>query len=1187
MQFIDDRLNELETEKQELTEYEQLDKNKRALEYMIYESELSKTQVKLQALEELHEQDREIQNSLFEQINDYRDDINKKDQDYQTTKAIVGKYNTKIQDSKTNLEKSNSEYIHINQSIDEYMTKTKLNYEDKVNAVANIKLLKEQKLRLEEAIALNEPVYNEKKMVLDTHKTEYEFIHNKVNHLYNKQGMNKQFKTKKERDVFLSEQIRTLQRSLETQQNVYNQLDDDVHQLTSKYNHDTNALETMNQSISVDKSRLQDINMELHTKIKLRNESQEKRKLLWKDNDSLQEEIVTVRNDLSKYENYLNSNLPKAVSLGLKNIEAIVAEFNVQGYYGPLIDNFTLKNDVFQLAIEKAIGNALFHIIVDNDETAAFLIKELEKRGSKHHNHGGRLTFLPLNRLRVHNITYPDSRDVRPLLDVACEYNPQFTLAMKQVFNRKLLVRDLNIAAQFSQEYDLDCITRDGDVVNRQGGFEGGYHDDKLSKFHSILKIRHHSQLLQTLLDKESQIASELTQLDNDINELCRTILKLETEKNSIQTHLELIVTEYTSRTTQNHILMNKTIKMKSTNLTETQTQLASAQTQLQAYRDEMKLPLLHQLTGNEKNELRDLTERERELKQIISTLEVAFLDLSSRIGQLQAELNDDVIRRLEENESKLVLCTTTNNNNNNNNNTQSQSSQITVASQSSTISTSSASTTDAIKLVLASDSVYQSLLTQRKFLETSIQSLYEEISTIEASRVEKITTLNELEKDIDTLKLAEKKIRDALQDAASKQDKYLNKRTMLLETISNKSVAIRDLGVLPRKEITEYEKSKYSEKILMKKLSDINESLKGYGTVNKKALDQYISFNQQKETLIQRQTELIKDNDAIQLLMNNLDLQKDESILRTFRDISTHFAQVFKELVPNGQGQLVMKTRHLDDHNNKEGDEDEEEEYDLLLDENNKEKENDNNNNDSDSDEEDDDDDDVQKIFNSKKQKNKKTSRASKTSKRGSKSSTSTSNTKKDNKTNDNRKSVTTTVTNLQVNAVSSFTGVQIRVSFTGTNEMIDMQALSGGQKALVALALIFAIQRCDPAPFYLFDEIDQALDATYRKNVAALIQKQVESGSQTKYNNNNTHRNSHSPSSPSQMSDAASDTNTSQIISPTQFITTTFRPELVAVANQCYGIALQNKVSNIYPLDKVSIHIYNIIIIILTISW
>jgi structural maintenance of chromosome 3 (chondroitin sulfate proteoglycan 6) len=54
-------------------------------------------------------------------------------------------------------------------------------------------------------------------------------------------------------------------------------------------------------------------------------------------------------------------------------------------------------------------------------------------------------------------------------------------------------------------------------------------------------------------------------------------------------------------------------------------------------------------------------------------------------------------------------------------------------------------------------------------------------------------------------------------------------------------------------------------------------------------------------------------------------------------------------------------------------------------------------------------------------------------------------------------------------------------------------MSQLSGGQKALVALALIFAIQRCDPAPFYLFDEIDQALDSSYRAALASLIQKQV----------------------------------------------------------------------------------------------
>lgn len=60
--------------------------------------------------------------------------------------------------------------------------------------------------------------------------------------------------------------------------------------------------------------------------------------------------------------------------------------------------------------------------------------------------------------------------------------------------------------------------------------------------------------------------------------------------------------------------------------------------------------------------------------------------------------------------------------------------------------------------------------------------------------------------------------------------------------------------------------------------------------------------------------------------------------------------------------------------------------------------------------------------------------------------------------------------------NKGTSFVGIGFAVSFTGKGEAKSMEQLSGGQKALAALALIFAIQRCDPAPFYLFDEIDQA---------------------------------------------------------------------------------------------------------------
>ena len=62
---------------------------------------------------------------------------------------------------------------------------------------------------------------------------------------------------------------------------------------------------------------------------------------------------------------------------------------------------------------------------------------------------------------------------------------------------------------------------------------------------------------------------------------------------------------------------------------------------------------------------------------------------------------------------------------------------------------------------------------------------------------------------------------------------------------------------------------------------------------------------------------------------------------------------------------------------------------------------------------------------------------------------------------------------------------------------------------------------------PFYLFDEIDAALDPQYRTAVAAMVRSQADGG--------------------------------------TQFITTTFRPELVKVAGCIQGVQHSHKVSTV----------------------
>jgi len=474
-----------------------------------------------------------------------------------------------------------------------------------------------------------------------------------------------------------------------------------------------------------------------------------------------------------------------------------------------------------------------------------------------------------------------------------------------------------------------------------------------------------------------------------------------------------------------------------------------------------------------------------------LEALQLEFLGVSESLAQLQANLNENLLKRRDELESRLATLATT---------------------RDSAEESRSGEPSEELT----------ALITQRDFLIRSVQTLEAEMKQVDAAVTERKQAISALDKELDSLRQSEENGREELKEAAVRLDKLLNKRTMLIDTIQQKQRQIRDLGALPRKEVTSYHE--FSEKQLLGHLKEVNEKLKVFGSVNKKALDQYVSFSEQRDSLISRREELTRDNSAIETLIQSLDAQKDEAILRTFRGVSQHFAAVFAELVPNGQGQLVMKTA-IDG-----GDGEDEsvllgEEESLDIGQN--DDDDDGGENESDEDRDNNDEEEDSESPKKRQQTRKSASKGKGKGKKGGKVSL------KGVKAVSGKKGKKVVVS--AGHSFSSFVGVQVRVSFTGTGQLYDMQQLSGGQKALVALALIFAIQRCDPAPFYLFDEIDQALDANYRKGVARLIQKQVES------------------------TDA-----------PAQFITTTFRPELVAVANKCYGIALLNKVSNIYPLDK-----------------
>src|SRR5690606_9641691 len=56
------------------------------------------------------------------------------------------------------------------------------------------------------------------------------------------------------------------------------------------------------------------------------------------------------------------------------------------------------------------------------------------------------------------------------------------------------------------------------------------------------------------------------------------------------------------------------------------------------------------------------------------------------------------------------------------------------------------------------------------------------------------------------------------------------------------------------------------------------------------------------------------------------------------------------------------------------------------------------------------------------------------------------------------------------------------------------SLAALSGGERALATIALLFAIMNVRPSPFYVLDEIDAALDERNVERFAALLREYSE---------------------------------------------------------------------------------------------
>ena len=269
------------------------------------------------------------------------------------------------------------------------------------------------------------------------------------------------------------------------------------------------------------------------------------------------------------------------------------------------------------------------------------------------------------------------------------------------------------------------------------------------------------------------------------MNDACRVLLQLESEREYLKKTLEETHTEHTACSTAVYT-HQKTLKQKEQEINELKQIITTVEGKIAFFREEIRLPLHGTLTDDEKTELQALLDRAHTQAEEWSSVQMAYLDISNQYNNYKTNLDDHLRLQRDTIQAKLLALTT--------------------SSSSLTTSTDSQSSTNEER---------QAMTAEAEFLERTIATLEQDIHEVEVSREQAYEQLKASERELETVSQQEQELLSELKEASTRQDKMMNKRMMLIDTIQQKQGQIRELGAVPRKEMLEYQNR--SEKELLR----------------------------------------------------------------------------------------------------------------------------------------------------------------------------------------------------------------------------------------------------------------------------------------------------------------------------------------------------------------------------------
>ncbi|KJX99370.1 chromosome segregation protein suda [Zymoseptoria brevis] len=1000
LEHIRGRLNELEEEKEELREYQDKDRERKCLEYTIHHHDQEMLQDHLDRIDgdreegaEQNDEHREALEAGEKQLEKIDVQIAGLQQQIKLLKEEKAQYKEDRTETARAKAKAESDVLGMQES----QNAAQQAQSDRANQLRDVQALIKQH---ETTLAQLLPEFNAKRAEAKDLKEQVQEAESTRQRLYSKQGRQNQFKTKKERDEWLRKEVSEIHNILATRKANSMQITEDIAELESQIGQLEEDIAELRNRIENRGDEQHNVSAEIQQAAEEKARLQDQRKELWREEAKLDSVIANARLELEKAERFLGQMMDASTARGLASVRRIVEQDGIEGVYGPLGELFDCR-DSYKTAAEVTAGASLFHYVVEDDEVAETLIKRLQAEK------GGRVTFTPLNRVKVRPVEMPKASDAVALLS-KLRYDAKYEKAMQQVFGKTIVCPNLQVAAQYARSHAVSAITPEGDRSDKKGALTGGFHDSRNSRLDGLRRMKAARLEYDGTTSRKDEIGSELKQIDQKVSKAMSLLEKVQQKRDQMDggygpMREELRRKELDLRNRREEVSGKQNQHDGISSL------LSDLGNQLSGFEAELASEFKKSLSNQEESQLEQLNSQLPDLKKQYTTLYNELADLEGTKRNTEDTLTVNLRPRRDE-----LLAADLDND-----------ATRSGAGDSTKLKERKSEVKRATKRLDGIDA-------KLKEIDDAIDEAQNQLGAFETSRATKRGEVDRIEK--------------AMQNHQKNVERGAQRRAGHAARLAEVQNQIRNLGIVPDAAYKPQYKN-MTVTTATQKLHKVQESLKKYGHVNKKAFEQYQQFEKQRADLEERRKGLDSSDSSIRELIDVLDMRKDEAIERTFKQVSKAFAEIFVKLVPAGKGRLIIQRRSDKNANGgaapDDSDEDEDEE----------------------------------------------TVRAR--------------------------------------TGVENYIGVGISVSFNSKHdEQQRIQQLSGGQKSLCALALVFAIQRSDPAPFYLFDEIDANLDAQYRTAVAQLLEESAETG---------------------------------------QFICTTFRPEMLLVAEKCYGVSYLNKASSI----------------------